>query len=124
MTRILHRQIHTNYPTAVGGKGIELIDAQGRRYIDASGGAAVSCLGQGHPDVQAALHAQLDKLAYAHTSFFTTEAAKALADRLVADAPEGISHAYFVSGGSEAIEGGPEKGRAAFVEKRGARGPN
>src|SRR5256885_9382216 len=81
MTRILHRQIHTNYPTAVGGKGIELIDAQGRRYIDASGGAAVSCLGHGHPDVQAALHAQLDKLAYAHTSFFTTETAEALADR-------------------------------------------
>jgi len=117
MTRILHRQIHTNYPTAVGGKGIELIDAQGRRYIDASGGAAVSCLGHGHPDVQAALHAQLDKLAYAHTSFFTTEAAEALADRLVADAPEGISHAYFVSGGSEAIEAALKMARQYFVEK-------
>src|SRR2546421_3337277 len=117
MTRILHRQIHTNYPTAVGGKGIELIDAEGRRYIDASGGAAVSCLGYGHPDVQAALHAQLDKLAYAHTSFFTTEAAEALADRLVADAPAGISHAYFVSGGSEGIEAALEKARQNFVEK-------
>ena len=53
MTRILHRQIHNPYPTAVGGKGIELIDAQGRRYIDASGGAAVSCLGHGHPDMSA-----------------------------------------------------------------------
>src|SRR5947208_10527163 len=117
MTRILHRQIHTHYPTAVGGKGIELIDAQGRRYIDASGGAAVSCLGHGHPDVQAALHAQLDKLAYAHTSFFTTEAAEALADRLVADAPAGISHAYFVSGGSEAIEAALKMARQYFVEK-------
>jgi adenosylmethionine-8-amino-7-oxononanoate aminotransferase len=116
MTRILHRQIHTNYPTAVGGKGIELIDAEGRRYIDASGGAAVSCLGHGHPDVQAALHAQLDKLAYAHTSFFTTEAAEALADRLVADAPAGISHAYFVSGGSEAIEAALKMARQYFVE--------
>src|SRR5947207_5779366 len=117
MTRILHRKIHTNYPTAIGGKGIELIDAQGRRYIDASGGAAVSCLGHGHPDVQAALHAQLDKLAYAHTSFFTTEAAEALADRLVADAPAGISHAYFVSGGSEAIEAALKMARQYFVEK-------
>ena len=117
MTRILHRQIHTNYPTAVGGKGIELIDAEGHRYIDASGGAAVSCLGHGHPDVQAALHAQLEKLAYAHTSFFTSEAAEALADRLVADAPAGISHAYFVSGGSEAIEAALKMARQYFVEK-------
>jgi len=117
MTRILHRQIHTHYPTAVGGKSIELIDGEGRRYIDASGGAAVSCLGHGHPDIQAALHAQLDKLAYAHTSFFTTEIAEALADRLVADAPAGISHAYFVSGGSEAIEAALKMARQYFVEK-------
>jgi 4-aminobutyrate aminotransferase len=117
MTRILHRQIHTHYPTAVGGKGIELIDAECRRYIDASGGAAVSCLGHGHPDIQAALHAQLDKLAYAHTSFFTTGIAEALADRLVADAPAGISHAYFVSGGSEAIEAALKMARQYFVER-------
>ena len=117
MTRILHRQIGTNYPTAVGGQGIELIDADGRRYIDASGGAAVSCLGHGHPDVLAALHAQLDKLAYAHTSFFTTDAAEALAERLVADAPAGISHVYFVSGGSEAIEAALKMARQYFVEK-------
>jgi adenosylmethionine-8-amino-7-oxononanoate aminotransferase len=117
MTRILHRQIHVNYPTAVGGEGIELIDAEGRRYIDASGGAAVSCLGHGHPDVLAALHTQLDKLAYAHTSFFTTDAAEALADRLVADAPAGISHVYLVSGGSEAIEAALKMARQYFVEK-------
>jgi adenosylmethionine-8-amino-7-oxononanoate aminotransferase len=117
MTRILHRQIHNAYPTAVGGEGIELIDAQGRRYIDASGGAAVSCLGHGHPDVNAALHAQIDKLAYAHTSFFTSEPAEALAERLVADAPEGISHVYFVSGGSEAIEAALKMARQYFVEK-------
>jgi adenosylmethionine-8-amino-7-oxononanoate aminotransferase len=117
MTRILHRQIHHAYPTAVGGEGIELIDAQGHRYIDASGGAAVSCLGHGHPDVNAALHAQIDKLAYAHTSFFTSEPAEALAERLVADAPEGLSHVYFVSGGSEAIEAALKMARQYFVEK-------
>jgi len=117
MTKILHRVIGANYPTAVGGEGIWLIDSDGRRYIDASGGAAVSCLGHGHPDVRAALHAQLDKLAYAHTSFFTTDAAEALAERLVADAPAGISHAYFVSGGSEAIEAALKMARQYFVEK-------
>src|SRR4029079_15366354 len=103
MTRILHRQIHTHYPTAVGGKGIELIDAQGRRYIDASGGAAVSCLGHGHPRVRAAMHKQLDAIAYAHTSFFTTDVAEALAERLVAEAPPGLSHVYLVSGGARAL---------------------
>jgi adenosylmethionine-8-amino-7-oxononanoate aminotransferase len=117
MTRILHRQIHNQYPAAVGGNGIELIDAQGRHYIDASGGAAVSCLGHGHPDVNAALHAQIDKLAYAHTSFFTSEPAEALAERLIEDAPTGISHVYFVSGGSEAIEAALKMARQYFVEK-------
>ena len=100
----------------MGGEGIELIDAQGRRYIDASGGAAVSCLGHGHPEVLAAMHAQIDKLAYAHTSFFTTEVAEELAATLVRDAPAGTSHAYFVSGGSEAVEAALKLARQYFVE--------
>ena len=90
MTRLLHRAANAIMPVAVGGKGIELIDSNGKRYIDASGGAAVSCLGHGHPDVIAALHRQLDTLAYAHTGFFTSEAAERLADRLVEDAPAGL----------------------------------
>jgi adenosylmethionine-8-amino-7-oxononanoate aminotransferase len=117
MTRILHRSIKSKLPVAIGGKGIELFDSAGRAYIDASGGAAVSCLGHGHPDVLAALHAQLDKLAYAHTSFFTTEVAEELADCLIADAPKGIGHVYLVSGGSEAIEAALKMARQYFVEK-------
>jgi adenosylmethionine-8-amino-7-oxononanoate aminotransferase len=116
MTRILHRQIHAEFPTAVAGKGIEVIDAEGRRYIDASGGAAVSCLGHGHPAVIAALHAQLDRMPYAHTSFFTSEVAERLADRLVEDAPAGLSHVYFTSGGSESIEAALKMARQYFVE--------
>ena len=116
MTRILHRQIGASLPTAVGGKGIYLFDRDGRSYVDASGGAAVSCLGHGHPDVTAAIHAQADRLAYAHTSFFTNEPAEALAERLMAGAPQGISHAYFVSGGSEAIEAALKMARQYFVE--------
>jgi 4-aminobutyrate aminotransferase-like enzyme len=117
MTHILHRQIKGEMPTVVGGRGVELYDACGRIYIDASGGAAVSCLGHGHPDVIAALHAQLDKIPYAHTGFFTSEAAEALAERLVANAPEGHSHVYFVSGGSEAVEAALKMARQYFVEK-------
>ncbi|RWE07799.1 MAG: aspartate aminotransferase family protein [Mesorhizobium sp.] len=116
MTHILHRQIHATLPVAIGGEGIELFDRDGRAYIDASGGAAVSCLGHSHPDVTAALHAQADKLAYAHTSFFTNERAETLADKLVSGAPQGISHAYFVSGGSEAVEAALKMARQFFVE--------
>jgi adenosylmethionine-8-amino-7-oxononanoate aminotransferase len=116
MTRILHRQIHASLPVAVGGEGVNLFDADGRSYIDASGGAAVSCLGHGHPDITAAIHEQADRLAYAHTSFFTNEPAERLAETLIANAPPGISHAYFVSGGSEAIEAALKMARQYFVE--------
>ncbi len=116
MTHILHRAANVLMPVAVSGSGIEIVDAEGRRYLDASGGAAVSCLGHGHPDVLAAMRHQLDALAYAHTAFFTTEAAERLADRLVEDAPPGLSHVYLVSGGSEAIEAALKMARQYFVE--------
>ena len=70
-------------PRAVSASGMHIVDRSGRRYLDASGGAAVSCLGHAHPDVLAAMHAQIDRLAYAHTSFFTSEVSEALADLLV-----------------------------------------
>ena len=86
MTRVLHRTIAHRYPTAVSGQGIFIRDEIGKDYIDASGGAAVSCLGHSHPDIIGAMRAQLDKLEYAHTSFFTSQAAEELADDLVAHA--------------------------------------
>ena len=117
MTHVFHRSLKTTPPVAVTGRGVYLTDAAGKQYLDASGGAAVSCLGHGHPDVLAAMHAQLDQLAYAHTSFFTTEAAEALADRPDrATRPRALSHAYFVSGGSEAIEAALKMARQYFVE--------
>jgi adenosylmethionine-8-amino-7-oxononanoate aminotransferase len=115
-THVLHRQFAYTLPVAVGARGVEIFDREGRSYVDASGGAAVSCLGHAHPDVLAAMHAQIDRLAYAHTSFFTTEVAEALADHLVATAPAGMSHAYFVSGGSEAMEAALKMARQYFVE--------
>jgi adenosylmethionine-8-amino-7-oxononanoate aminotransferase len=117
MTHILHRKIDHAYPVAVGGQGVLILDAAGKEYIDASGGAAVSCLGHAHPDVLAAMHAQLDQLAYAHTSFFTSQAAEELADDLVAHAPTGIGHVFYVSGGSEAVEAALKLARQYFVER-------
>jgi adenosylmethionine-8-amino-7-oxononanoate aminotransferase len=116
MTHILHRTIKHDLPAAVSGSGVTITDANGRGYIDASGGAAVSCLGHGHADVIAAMHAQIDRIAYAHTSFFTTAVAEELADVLVASAPAGTSHVYFVSGGSEAVEAALKMARQYFVE--------
>ncbi|AZO78685.1 MULTISPECIES: aspartate aminotransferase family protein [unclassified Bosea (in: a-proteobacteria)] len=117
MSHILHRMLSKTYPTATGGEGMVLRDQNGREHIDASGGAAVSCLGHAHPDVLAAMHAQIDKLAYAHTSFFTTDAAEELADHLIARAPAGMGSVYFCSSGSEAIEACLKMARHYFVEK-------
>src|SRR5271154_6182277 len=116
MTHILHRAANVVMPVAVSASGVEIVDAEGRRYLDASGGAAVSCLGHGHPDVLAAMRRQLEALAYAHTAFFTTEVAERLADRLIEDAPPGLERVYLVSGGSEAIEAALKMARQYFVE--------
>ncbi|MFQ6550137.1 aspartate aminotransferase family protein [Aestuariibius sp. 2305UL40-4] len=103
-------------PTAVRGDGCYLYDADGRAYLDGSGGAAVSCLGHSDPEVRAAIHAQLDKVAFAHTGFFTSEPAEALADLLVNQAPEGIDKVYLLSGGSEAVEAAIKLARQYFLE--------
>lgn len=116
MTKILHRHTALRLPAAVGGAGPYLIDAAGRRYLDGSGGAAVSCLGHNHPAVTAALRAQLAKLSYAHTAFFTTGVLEALGEHLIAHAPDNLSHAYLVSGGSEAVEAALKLARQYFVE--------
>ncbi|WP_088347650.1 MULTISPECIES: aspartate aminotransferase family protein [Rhodomicrobium] len=116
MTRILHRSLANTPPAAVSAKGATITDSDGKVYIDASSGAAVSCLGHNHPEVLAAMRAQMEKVAYAHTSFFTTDVAEELADDLVAHAPAGISHVYFVSGGSEAVEAALKMARQYFVE--------
>ncbi len=113
---VLHRVIQVTPPMAVSGQGITLTDANGKVYLDASGGAAVSCLGHGHPDVLAAMHAQIDRLAYAHTGFFTTQVAEDLAAMLIRGAPAGIAKAFFVSGGSEAMEAALKMARQYFVE--------
>ena len=103
-------------PVAVEGSGCYLRDADGKQYFDGSSGAAVSCLGHGDADVAAAMKDQIDKLSFAHTSFFTSEPAEALANLLIANAPPGIDRVYFVSGGSEAIEAALKLARQYFVE--------
>ncbi len=116
MPHVFHRHTRQSYPLAVRGDGVFVVDSEGKRYLDACGGAAVSCLGHNHPAVIQAIKDQIDKLPYAHTSFFTNEPSEALAEHLIARAPDGLDWVYFVSGGSEANESAMKLARQYFVE--------
>ena len=116
MDHVFPRHTKILPPKAVGGEGCYLIDADGKRYLDGSGGAAVSCLGHGDAEIIGAIKQQLDGLAFAHTGFFTSEPAEALADLLIANAPGNIDRVYFVSGGSEANEAAIKLARQYFIE--------
>ena len=116
MSRVFYRHLRQTYPTAVRGDGVYVVDSEGRRYLDASGGAAVSCLGHSHPAVIRAIKDQVDQLAYAHTGFFTSEPTEALATRLIEQAPAGMDKVYFVSGGSEAVEAALKMARQYYLE--------
>ncbi|MFQ5622135.1 MAG: aspartate aminotransferase family protein [Paracoccaceae bacterium] len=117
MSHVFYRHSKSEPPVAVGGEGCFVIDASGNRYLDGSGGAAVSCLGHGDETVTRAIKKQLDRIAFAHTGFFTSEPAEELADLLIARAPGKLDRVYFVSGGSEATEAAIKLARQYFVEK-------
>ncbi|MDJ0709433.1 MAG: aspartate aminotransferase family protein [Woeseiaceae bacterium] len=115
MSHVLHRSLLQAPAQAVQGDGMYVVDADGNRYLDGCGGAAVSCLGHSHPAVIEAIRAQAERLPYAHTSFFTTDAMESLAEKLVAGAP-GMAKVLLVSGGSEATEAALKLSRQYFVE--------
>jgi len=117
MSHVFHRISKGTLPVAAKGDGVYILDTEGKRYLDASGGAAVSCLGHSHPRVIQAIKDQVDELAYAHTGFFTNKALEELSDRLIANAPGDLQYVYMVSGGSEAMEAALKLGRQYFLEK-------
>ena len=116
MSNVFHRQI-TNPPIkAVSSDGCYIIDENGKQYFDGSGGAAVSCLGHGDPDVIKAVQDQTSKMAFAHTGFFSSDPAEELAELLIDNAPGELDRVYFVSGGSEAIEAAIKLARQFHIE--------
>ena len=117
MSHVFPRHSHIAAPIAVSGEGCYLIDSNGTRYFDGSGGAAVSCLGHNDAEVKAAIIDQLEHLAFAHTGFFSSAPAEALADALAKAAPGSLNRVYFVSGGSEAVEAALKLARQYFVER-------
>src|SRR5437870_4730146 len=114
---VLHRSTQSQLPTAAEGKGISLTDTAGRRYIDACGGAAVSCLGHGHSVVIAAIAEQATRLEYAHTGFFTTQAAEVLAGIIAEASPGTLDRVWFTSSGSEATEAAVKVARQYHLER-------
>ena len=109
---------HSNYvlPTAIKGEGCYIVDSNGKKYIDGSGGAAVSCLGHSDNTVKDAIINQTEKLAYAHTSFFTNKPAEKLANLLAKNSPTGLDKVYLVSSGSEAVEASIKLAKQYFIE--------
>lgn len=116
MSRVLHRK-GVMPPMAVGGEGVRLRLANGREIIDASGGAAVACLGHGNRRVAEAIGRQAARMAYVHTSTFANEPAEQLADIILEGTPGGLTHAYFCSSGSEGTEAALKIARQYFVER-------
>lgn len=117
MSHVFPRHTKASPPVADRGEGCYIIDKSGKKYFDGSGGAAVSCLGHSDPDVTRAIKDQVDRIAFAHTGFFTSEPAEELADLLVSRAPGNLDRVYFVSGGSEAVEAALKLARQYFLEK-------
>ena len=117
MNHVFPRHTKQSFPLAVKGDGVYITDSNGKQYLDASGGAAVSCLGHSYEPVISAIKEQLNEIPFAHTGFFTSNSAEKLADILIKHAPEGIDRAYFVSGGSEAIESALKLARQYHVER-------
>ncbi len=116
-SRVFHRSLKTDFPLVTAADGVYLIDSSGRKYLDGSGGAAVSCLGHGNRRIIDAIGQQLDSMAFAHTSFFSNNPAEKLAEILSDKAPGGAWRTYFVSGGSEANEAAMKMARQIQLEQ-------
>ncbi|WP_439551521.1 aspartate aminotransferase family protein [Falsiroseomonas sp.] len=115
-SRLLQRNLRVDPPLALTGQGMLIHDSNGRAVIDGSGGAAVACLGHGHPRVLEAMRAQMDRLSYAHTALYSCEPAEQLADMVLEGEPGGLTHLYLCSSGSEGVEAALKLARQYFVE--------
>lgn len=112
-----HRDlVATTIREAVAGDGVYIIDRNGKRYIDGSSGSGPSCLGHSNTAVRAAMHNQIDKIAYAHTAFFTSGPMEDLAENLCSDAPDPLSHVWFTNSGAEAADAALKLTRQYFID--------
>jgi adenosylmethionine-8-amino-7-oxononanoate aminotransferase len=120
-TPLFSRNLRKQYPVAVRGEGCWIVDEHGKRYLDASGQAAVVGIGHGVQEIGRAMADQSGRIAFAHTTQFHTESAEKLAARLLAIAPRNFrdeGRVYFTSGGSEATETAIKLARQYFLESK------
>lgn len=99
--------MQANYGTPsislVKGKGIEVIDRDGKRYLDLLGGIATNLLGHGHPKVSAAISKQSKELSHV-SNFYSHEQGLALAERLIEISGDSSARVFFCNSGAEANE--------------------
>lgn len=121
MSSFFSRNLKRHYPTVKSASGCWITDEQGHRFLDGCSGAVSANLGHGCGPIQEAIRAQLQEVAFAHTSQFVSQPALKLADQLIALAPGNFKggRVYFVSGGSEAVETALKMARSYFIERDG-----
>ena len=96
--------VSTGLPKVSHGEGCYVTDADGKRYLDGSGGPAVFSLGHSHPEVNAAIKEQLDRIAHGYRYSFTSDPLERLTELIQRQAGPGSDYVLFVSSGSEAVE--------------------
>ena len=116
MSQVFHRHTKIVPKIAASGHGVYIVDENGKKYLDGSGGAAVSCLGHNHPKIIQPIRDQTESISFAHTGFFTSKVAEELAEKLIDEAPGDLAYVYYVSGGSEAVETALKLARQYYLE--------
>jgi adenosylmethionine-8-amino-7-oxononanoate aminotransferase len=114
---VFYRKLNRTFPLAVSAKGIYVFDADGKRYLDASGGAVVMNIGHSVEDVARGVADQVRELAYVNGTQFTNRPAEELAAELAEVLPGTLKYSYFLSSGSEAIEASVKLARQYWYEK-------
>ena len=122
MDNVFYRNLKTEFLEVERGEGIYLFDVNGKKYIDACAGAAVSNLGHGHPRIVKALSEQAGKIAFSHLSRWTSAPVKKMADLIASVSPGSLNKTYPVSGGSEATESALKMARQYYLERDGKSG--
>ncbi len=115
-SHVFYRKLTRNYPLITHGEGCWLVDQEGRRYLDGSGGAFVANIGHGVAEIGEAMARQAAKVAYLNGTAFTSEPVEALADELATLLPAPLDKFYFLGSGSEAVEAALKLARQYWVE--------
>lgn len=114
---VFYRRLTRPFPRIVQGVGCWLEDADGKRYLDACGGAFVACLGHGNTEIAAAMAEQAGRIAYVNGTAFTSDPVEQLAGELAKTLPGDLDHLYFLSSGSEAVEAALKLARQYWAER-------